>query len=129
MQGSIWSGRSSRRRKPDEVIADHLSKLQHGAVEDDIARNYAEDAVVLSGSGVHRGHVGARRAVKSLLKSLNGARLEVRHRVVYGEYAFVEWVGIDSGRQVLEAAESFVIRDGRIAAHTSHYLPRSQAQH
>jgi hypothetical protein len=115
--------RHARRRSPEEVISDHLLKLQAGDVDEDVSRNYADDAVVLSGAGVHRGHAGARRAAKTLLKSLAGARLEVRRRVVYGEYAFVEWVGVGEEQQeVLEGAESFVVRDGRIAAHTSHVM-------
>lgn len=120
--------RHARRRTPEEVVTDHLLKLQSGAIEEDISRNYAEDAVVLSGSGIHRGHAGAKRAAKTLLKSLAGARLEVRHRVVYGEYALIEWAGVDGNGQVIDGADSFVIRNGRIAAHTTHYTPEN-AQH
>jgi hypothetical protein len=118
-----------RRRTPSDVLSDHLRKLQEGHIEEDIYQNYAEDVVVLSGGGIHRGHRGARRAALVLRKVLPGVRMEIRNRVVEGEYALVEWVGRTDGTEVLDGADSFVIRNGRIVAHTSHYTVQGPLRH
>lgn len=128
MRGPTSYRPAPRRRTPDDVLSDHLRKLQEGHIEEDIYQNYAEDAVVLSGSGIHRGHRGARRAALVLRKSLPGVHLEIRNRVVEGEYALVEWVGHAGDKEVLDGADSFVIRDGRIVAHTSHYTVQARPQ-
>lgn len=110
-----------RRRTPEEVLSDHLRKFQEGRIEEDVLHNYAEDAVVLSGNGVHRGHTGARRAARVLRKSLEGASFRFRNRLIEGEYALVEWTSVGPSSQVRDGADSFVIRNGRIVAQTSHY--------
>lgn len=126
MRGPTPYQPAPRRRTPDEVLADHLRKLQEGRIDDDVAQNYSEDAVVLSGGGVHRGHRGARRAARLLQKTVTGGRMRVRSRVVEGEYALVEWIA-GSDHEPVDGADSFVIRDGRIVAHTSHYTVQGQA--
>lgn len=121
MEGRSPYLRSQRRRTPEEVLSDHLRKFQEGRIDEDVAHNYSEDAVVLSGSGIHRGHTGARRASKVLRKSLPGAHFHFRTRLVEGEYAFLEWTVVADGREVSDGVDTFVIRDGRIVAQTSHY--------
>jgi hypothetical protein len=57
----------AERRSAQEVLDDHLSASLNGSVEDDIARNYAEDVVIVSNWGVeHRGDPLHARAGKWL---------------------------------------------------------------
>lgn len=53
-------------RKTTEVFEDHLSKRLQGDVEGDIATNYAEGVVLLTGTGVYKGHDGVRQSAAEL---------------------------------------------------------------
>ena len=121
MAGSYGYVRESRRRTTEQVLRDHLRRQQAGLIDEDIEQNYADDAVVLSEQGIHRGHRGVRRAARNLQKSLGEAYLEYRTRLVEGENAFVEWTAHLPDREVSDGVSSFVIRDGRIVAETIHF--------
>lgn len=110
-----------RHRTTEEVFDDHLREGKHGSVEDDLARNYAEDVVILTGMGVHQGHEGVRQLAQLLREQLPGATFEYPTRVVAGEMAFLEWTGRSERAEVRDGADSFLIRDGRIVAQTVHY--------
>ena len=45
-------------RSPAEVFEDHLRCRREGAVEEDLARNYAADVVFLTARGLFHGHAG-----------------------------------------------------------------------
>lgn len=53
-------------RTTDEVLNDHLRLRLEGDLEDDMARNYAADVVLLTGCGVFRGHDGVRASADSV---------------------------------------------------------------
>jgi hypothetical protein len=89
MGGFIVDSTSSR--SAQEVFEDHLRQGEHGSVEDDLARNYAEDVVVLCSRGVYRGHEGVRHMAQILRDELPDATFEYRTRLVEGEVAFLEW--------------------------------------
>ncbi len=42
---------AERKRSPAEVLDDHLRESQAGSIEDDLARNYAAELIVLSVHG------------------------------------------------------------------------------
>lgn len=91
-------------------------------MEEDVSKNYAEDIVLLTGYGVHKGHEGVRFLAKLLEEQLPGARFEYRTVQVEGNIAFLEWsASADNGASVKDGADSFVIRNGRIVAQTIHY--------
>lgn len=108
-------------RSPAEVFADHLRESRMGSLDDDLARNYAEDLIVLTGRGVYRGHEGLRQLVRLLGQELPNATFEYRTRLVEGEMAFLEWTARAEGAWVEDGADSFLIRNGRILAQTIHY--------
>lgn len=110
-----------KHRAPAEVLDDHLRESQHGTVEDDLARNYAEDLVVLTASGVFRGHDGLRQLAQRLREELPEAVFEYKNLLVEGELGFLEWSARGSGAEVEDGADSYLIRDGRIVAQTIHY--------
>jgi hypothetical protein len=111
----------SKQRSTQEVLDDHLSTSLNGNVEDDLARNYAEDVVVVSNWGVEHGHDGMRRMATLLQSQLPECTFTYTLRLVAGEVGMLEWTGHSPAGSVRDGVDSYVIRDGRIVAQTSHY--------
>ncbi|NLX08190.1 MAG: nuclear transport factor 2 family protein [Chloroflexi bacterium] len=110
-----------RVRTTEEVFYDHLRKRSEGEVEADIRENYAESVVMLTGTGIYRGHDGVRHTAGELEHYLPDAEFEYRTTLVEGEYAFLEWLGRSHTGKVYDGTDGFVIRDGRIVAQMIHY--------
>jgi hypothetical protein len=111
----------SNQRSTQEVLDDHLSTSFNGNVEDDLARNYAEDVVVVSNWGVEHGHDGMRRTAALLQSQLPECTFAYTLRLVAGEVGMLEWTGHSPAGSVRDGVDSYVIRDGRIVAQTIHY--------
>lgn len=58
------------RRSPAAVFEDHLQQSLTGTMEEDFVRNYAENLVLLTGYGLHRGHAGLLYLTQLLRKQL-----------------------------------------------------------
>ncbi len=108
-------------RSARDVLDDHLRESKEGSVEEDLARNYAQDVVLLTGRGVYHGHDGLRELNRLLQEELPGATYEYRTKLVEGEVAFLEWEARSEHARVRDGADSYLIRDGRIIAQTIHY--------
>lgn len=115
----------AQHRSPQEVLDDHLRESQDGSIEDDLARNYSQDLVVLTGRGVYRGHDGLRQLAELLRNELPDSTFEYRTRLVEGEMGFLEWSGRSAKAEVDDGADSYLIRDGRIVAQTIHYTVKN----
>lgn len=115
MQNDVRSARA--------VLDDHLRESMCGSVEVDLARNYAEDVVILARRGVFHGHDGMRQLNRILMTELPGAIFDYRTTLVEGEVGFLEWTArsADGRATVRDGADSYVIRRGRIVAQTIHY--------
>lgn len=108
-------------RTAREVLDDHLRLAHEGKLEEDIARNVAEDCVVLIGRGVFRGHDGVRELAHMLMEEVPSGEWNYVNTMVEGRMAFLEWT-VDAGPfQVRDGADSFLIEDGTIRAQTIHY--------
>jgi SnoaL-like domain len=114
------------RRTTKAVFEDHLSLAEKGVVEEDLARNYHADCVILINSGEYRGHDGARKLAAQLQQEMPEARFEYTTKLVSGRFAFLEWTGTSTTSTVQDGADSFVIENGKIVAQTIHYtvLPK-----
>lgn len=108
-------------RPTRQVFEDHLRLRKLGKTEEDIERNYAEDLVVLSGTGKHLGRDGVRETARNLGKYLANGTWEYRNTLVEGEYAFLEWTARSDNGMVCDGADSFVIRNGLIEFQSIHY--------
>jgi hypothetical protein len=108
-------------RTARDVLEDHLQQAREGTLEDDLAQNYALDAVFLSSRGIYRGHDGLRQLNTMLQEDLPRATYEYRNQLVDGEMAFLEWTARSERAAVEDGADSYLIRDGRIVAQTIHY--------
>ncbi|MCL4301181.1 MAG: nuclear transport factor 2 family protein [Anaerolineae bacterium] len=91
------------------------------AQEEDIALNFAPDVVLLTCTGIYRGHEGIRQSAEILRKHFPRGTYNYRNKLVEGEVAFLEWTGQSPHGQVKDGTDSFVIRNGRIVARTIHY--------
>ena len=108
-------------RTTEEVFADHLRLAQAGRVEEDLARNYAEDCVFLTNRGVYHGREGGRQLAEMLLLELPDPTFIYTTQQVSGRVAFLGWSGRGGGRRVRDGADSFLIEEGRIRVQTIHY--------
>ncbi len=113
---------NSKTRMPVEVLRDHLRRRQHHDLEGDLAANYAADVVVLSKDGAYHGHDGIRQTAAILHDLLPDAEFSYDLVRVEDGIGLLGWSATINGKtRVRGGADSFVIRDGRIAAQTIHY--------
>lgn len=109
-------------RSAREVLDDHLELARQWEFETDLARNFSEDIVLLTGYGIFRGIAGVREKVRLLQEHLPGGRWTYRTIMAEGELGFLEWSAeADNGARVLDGADSYLIQQGRIRAMTIHY--------
>ena len=108
-------------RSTGDVFVDHLRLAAAGDVETDVARNFAEDCVLLTSYGNFRGHEGVRAAAALLDRQLGPSTYEYRNTVWDGDVAFLEWAADTPRATIRDGADSFVIRDGLIRTMTIHY--------
>ncbi|RFA29147.1 hypothetical protein CAI21_10265 [Alkalilimnicola ehrlichii] len=109
-------------RSAREVLDDHLQLAGQWDFETDLARNFSENIVLLTGYGIFRGHAGVREKVRLLQKHLPNGRWTYRTIMAEGELGFLEWTAeSDSGARVTDGADSYLIQKNRIQAMTIHY--------
>lgn len=108
-------------RSTHEVFEDHLDLAQQGRFEEDIARNFSEDCVVLTNRGVFHGHEGLRQLAGMLQNEIPDAEYGYINRLVEGRFALLEWTADCGAVAVHDGADSFVIEDGKVVAQTIHY--------
>lgn len=116
-------------RTAREVLESHLELRQEGDLEKDLATNYHDHVVMLSwGEGVHRGKDAVRRLASILNTYLPQGQYQYHQLLVADEYGMLQWTGTSQDEVVHDGADSYVVRDGLIAAQTIHYAaaPRQQ---
>ena len=111
----------TEKRSTQQVVDDHLRLAMEGELEQDLARNYAQDVVVLSNWGVEHGHDGARRLAQLLQAQLPDSTFAYRLRMVERDVAMLQWTAESAAASVHDGVDSFVVRDGRITAQTIWY--------
>jgi hypothetical protein len=104
-----------------ETFESHLQLRQAGDFESDLRLNYAEDVVVLAGSGMYHGHDGVRETRKLLVSRLPDSQYHYLTQRSSGDVAFLEWSADSPIAKVRDGADSFLVRDGLIRVQTIHY--------
>ncbi|OMC07066.1 nuclear transport factor 2 family protein [Mycobacterium sp. SP-6446] len=110
-------------RTPQEVFAHHGKALAAGDL-DEIVADYADDAVVITSAGVARGKGGVREAFAKLLDELPDAAWDLKTQIFAGDVLFLEWAADSAVTRVDDGVDTFVFRDGMIAAQTLHHTPQ-----
>ena len=111
----------SGQRSAKSVIEDHWRLGREGTAEEDLQRNFSTDLVILTRDGVHRGHAGILRLAERLRGEVPNMRIEYTTKLIEGEVGFLEWTAMGDGARIEDGADSYVVRDGRIAVQTIHY--------
>jgi hypothetical protein len=117
------AGRGSP-RTIQEVLNSHLHHRTVGDLEGDLRENYAADVVLLSAEGVHRGHDGVRYLAGILQSYIQDGSFQFHKLLTDGEIGMLVWTGSTDELEIHDGVDSFVVRDGRIAAQTIHYSTR-----
>ncbi len=107
-------------RSPQEIFNNHGKALLAEDV-DAIVANFAEDAVLITPSGVHRGHDGVREAFTQLFADLPGAKWDLKVTTFAGEVLFLEWSADSAANRAEHGVDTFVFRNGLIQAQTVRY--------
>ncbi len=94
---------SKQRSTQQEVLNDHLVTGLKGSVEDDLA------------------HEGVRKMAALLQSQLPKCTFACKLRLVSGEIGMLQWTGHSPAGSVRDGVDSYVVRDGRIAAQTIYY--------
>lgn len=109
-------------RSPSEVFDHHLRMRKEHDLEADIVKNYAEDVVLITSSGVLRGHAGVRVSAEELRRQLPDGEYAYVSRNVEGDVAFLVWNGRSRDREIKNGVDTFVIRNGKIVVQTIYYV-------
>ena len=107
-------------RTPQEVFAHHAQALGAGDL-DGIVADYAEDAVIISPTGVLRGLDGVRAAFTQLLADLPNANWDLPTQIYEGDVLFLEWAANAGSTRADDGIDTFVFRDGLIQTQTLRY--------
>jgi hypothetical protein len=113
-------------RTPNEVLRDHLELAQKGDIDSDIARNFAEDCVLMTTYGNFRGHAGVREAAQLLAHQMGEGHYKYLRQECHQELAFLEWTADTARASIADGADSYWIRNGKIRAMTIHYSVRTK---
>ena len=108
-------------RTTREVFEDHLRLAAEGEFEQDLARNVAEDIVVLTSRGIFRGHAGVRELARQLMEEIPSGRWTYVNLLADGPMAFLEWTVDEGPFRIRDGADSYLIEGGKIRAQTIHY--------
>jgi uncharacterized protein (TIGR02246 family) len=94
-----------------EILEHHMAALAAGDV-DAIMSDYADDAVLISGTNTLRG----REAITQMFKGVaaNPPKLHEDVRTVEGDVAYIAW----HSDHIAFGTDTFVVRDGRIVYQT-----------
>jgi hypothetical protein len=113
-----------RLRSNEEVLRSHLQYRKAGDLEADLRANYADDVVLLSAEGIHRGHGGVRYLAGILRSYVPDGSYQYHQVLVDGEIGMLLWTGSGEQVRIHDGADSYVMRNGRIVAQTIHYSTR-----
>jgi uncharacterized protein (TIGR02246 family) len=94
-----------------DVLDHHLKALAAGDVEE-LMRDYADDAVLISGSEPLRGKPAIEQMFKNI--SANPPNIVEDVRVVEGDVAYIVW----HNEHMPFGTDTFVLRDGKIVCQT-----------
>ena len=110
-------------RSTEEVLEHHLKAFDARDV-DGIVSDYDDSSVVITPSGhVLRGRSQIRPVFEAFFQELSrpGGAFTLIHKVVEGEVGFIVWTAETAEKFYDLGTDTFVIREGRIAAQTIHY--------
>ena len=105
-----------------EVLDAHLKCRESGDLEEDLARNYAEDVAVITPMGAFHGHDGVRESAELLYQAVKHTDgYEYSSIVTDDRVALLEWRCKGEEMTIEDGVDSFLIEDGKIRVQTIRY--------
>jgi ketosteroid isomerase-like protein len=104
----------------EKTLLHHLQAFQAGDV-DAIMADYTGDAVLITPNGVRKGHEQIRALFKQVFTDMfppDSTSLEMLQQIIEGEIAYTLWSARSAHYTAPLGTDTFVIRDGKIVAHT-----------
>jgi ketosteroid isomerase-like protein len=100
-----------------DVLDNHLRCFSKGDLEG-ILSDYAPGAVMFTPDGPLRGADAMRPLFQALIAEFGkpGAVFTMRQQIVDGDYAYILWTAATADNVYEVATDTFVVRDGKIAA-------------
>ena len=108
-------------RTAEQVFEDHMERRAAGDLEGDLRHNYSPDVVLMTGTGIYRGHEGVRESADELNEHLGDGTYTYNNKLVDGQHAFLEWSAQGLSTNISDGADSFMIENGKITVQTIHY--------
>jgi hypothetical protein len=108
-------------RSTNEVFESHLVLVAAWNFDLDLQQNYSDECVLLSSYGAFYGKAGIKDAIALRESQIPGAQFLYATKSWYGEVAFLEWRAHAAKTYVLDGADTFLIRNGKIIIQTRHY--------
>ena len=112
-----------------DVLDNHLNCFSRGDLQG-ILSDYAPDAVMLTPDGPLRGPEAMSPLFQALIAEFGkpGATFSMKKQVVDGDFAYILWTAETADNVYEMATDTFVVRDGKIAAQsfTGKITPRKQ---
>jgi uncharacterized protein (TIGR02246 family) len=103
-----------------EQVYEHHSRALDAGDLDELVADYADDAVLITPTGVKRGKDGIREGYTRVFADLPKATWNLRTQIYEGDLMLVEWAAA-SASAFGEGVATFVITDGLIRAQTLHF--------
>ncbi len=102
-----------------EVLDSHLAHFGAGDLEGTLS-DYAPDAVLFTPDGPRKGRDAIRPFYQAMLAEFGkpGAAFSMKLQCVEGDYAYTVWTAETADNVYEVASATFVVRDGRIVAHS-----------
>lgn len=110
------------RRTTQEVVEDHLALRKRGAIDEDLARNFADDVVLPIPGQVLRGRNRVRELGELLQDAVNDPGVYSYDSLVCeGDVALLEWSAEAGKTRIAGGVDTFVVHAGLICAQTIRY--------
>lgn len=115
------STQSPAARSLHDVVRDHLRLRSEGRLDEDIRKNFAEDVVVLTEWGAFKGHEAVRKLAAKLRDEAPDAHYEYEEVLLDDFFGYLRWSANGNGTKIINGADSYVVRDGKIVAQSIRY--------
>jgi ketosteroid isomerase-like protein len=103
-----------------EIVEEHLKALSSANVAA-VLEHYADDAVLITGGAVLRGHEALAEMFGPALEAMfapSESRFTLDSLTADGDYALITWRMSFPGGEVTFGTDTFVVRDGKIVFQT-----------
>ena len=111
----------------EQIMLEHTEASLRGDIEEAMS-HYCEDAVIISQNGVFKGHDEIKKLILNMMTNVvtHGTKQETLRIYTEGNIGYGEWRAENEHMEISYAADTFVIRDGKIAVQTAGIVARKK---